>query len=206
MKTYTKALVFTLAMSVSQAIVAQPFTACPTEAFLIQDTSATLYGVRLATGQYQQLSNTMGTANKLNAMGFNFHDQYLYAWSTEFGQPVRINNAFQVSPLTTSGLPNTSFYVGDISIDYNVYYIYRPGSAYGLYAISLDSSAPNYLQADRVIDGSNLNLRIFDMAFHPFNGLAYSVDYSGNLYSIDVSDGSSTLINNIGETGVFGAV
>ncbi|MFT5277444.1 MAG: LruC domain-containing protein [Glaciecola sp.] len=44
------------------------------------------------------------------------------------------------------------------------------------------------------------------MAFHPFNGFAYSVDKQGNLYRIDVSDGSSALINNVGETGVFGAI
>lgn len=183
-----------------------PFDTCPTEAFLIQDTVATLYGVELATGQYQQLSNTMGTTNKLNAMGFNFHDQYLYAWSNEFGQPVQINNAYQVAPLTTSGLPDTAFYVGDISIETNVYYVYRPGSSYGLYAIPLNSSAPNYLIAERVIDGRDLNLTIFDMAFHPFNGFAYSVDKQGNLYRIDVSDGSYALINNVGETGVFGAI
>jgi LruC domain-containing protein len=195
-----------MTLSVNQAIVGKPFATCPTEAFLIQDTSATLYGVQLATGQYQQLSNTMGTTNKLNAMGFNFHDQYLYAWSNEFEQPVRINSDYQVTPLTTSGLPDVAFYVGDIAIDSNIYYVYKPGASYGLYAISLDSSAANYLIAELVIDGSSLDLNIFDMAFHPSNGFAYSVDKQGNLYRIDVNDGSATLINNIGETGTFGAV
>ena len=61
---------------------------------------ATLYGVQLATGQYQQLSNTMGTTNKLNALAFNFHDQYLYAWSSEYSEPVRIDNTYQVKALT----------------------------------------------------------------------------------------------------------
>lgn len=206
MNTITKLSAFALALSMSQTIAAQPFTACPTDAFLIQDTVATLYGVKLATGQYQQLSNTMGTNNKLNALAFNFHDQYLYAWGNEFKQPVRIGNDYQVAPLTTSGLPDVSFYVGDIPIGSNVYYVYRPGSSYGLYAIPLDSSSPGYLQAERVIDGSSLNLRIYDMAFHPFNGDAYSVDNQGNLYSIDVSDGNATLITNVGETGIFGAV
>jgi LruC domain-containing protein len=195
-----------VAAALSQAIEGHPFAACPTDAFLIQDTSATLFGVQLATGQYQQLSNTMGTSNKLNAMGFNFHDQYLYAWSNEFAQPVRINNAYKVTPLATSGLPDVSFYVGDIAIDSNVYYVYRPGADYGLYAISLDSAAANYLLADRIIDGGNLNLAIFDMAFHPFNGFAYSVDNRGNLYRIDVTNGSATLLNNIGESGTFGAI
>jgi LruC domain-containing protein len=201
-----KVLALMLAMSASSTIVAQPFSECPTEAFLIQDTVATLYGVKLATGQYQQLSNDMGTSNKLNALAFNFHDQYLYAWSSEFNQPVRINNEYQVTSMTTTGLPNTSFYVGDTAIDNNVYYVYRPGAAYGLYAISLDSQSNNYLQAEQIIDGSNLNIRIFDMAFHPFNGFAYSVDFKGDLYRIDVNNGGVTLIHNVGETGTFGAV
>lgn len=195
-----------LTSSLRQAVVGLPFAACPTDAFLIQDTYATLFGVQLATGQYEQLSNTMGTTNKLNAIGFNYHDQYLYAWSDEFGQPVRINSDYQVTPLNTLGLPDGSFDVGDIAIDNNVYYVYRPGAAYGLYAIPLDSTAQNYLIAQQIIDSSNLNLSIFDMAFHPTNGLAYSVDNTGNLYSIDVNDGSAVLINNIGQKGVFGAV
>ncbi|MFQ3234636.1 MAG: LruC domain-containing protein [Paraglaciecola sp.] len=195
-----------MALSVSQAIAGEPFAACPTDAFLIQDTVATLYGVQLVTGQYLLLSNTMGTTDGLNAMGFNFHDKFIYAWSTEIGQPVRINNDYQVTALTTSGLPNVSFDVGDIAIESNVYYVYRSGAAYGLYAIPLDPSASNYLTAELIIDGSSLDLDIFDMAFHPSNGFAYSVDTQGNLYRIDIGNGSATLVNNIGETGVFGAV
>jgi LruC domain-containing protein len=195
-----------MTLSVSEAIVGKPFATCPAEAFLIQDTLATLYSVQLATGQYLQLSNTMGTTNELNAMGFNTHDQFIYAWSNEFEQPVRINSDYQVTSLTTSGLPDVSFDVGDIAIDSNIYYIYKPGASYGLYAISLDSSDANYLIAQLIIDGSSLDLDIFDMAFHPSDGFAYSVDSQGDLYRIDVNNGSSTLINNIGETGIFGAV
>ena len=195
-----------MTLSVSQTIVGQPFAVCPTEAFLVQDTVATLYSVQLATGQYLQLSNTMGTTNELNAMGFNIHDQYLYAWSDEFGQPVRINNDYQVTPLTISGLPNGSFDVGDIAIDSNVYYVYKSGVSFGLYGIPLDPSDLNYLTANLIIDGSSLNLDIFDMAFHPANGFAYSVDTQGDLYRINVNDGSAILINNIGVTGTFGAM
>ncbi|MFQ3209319.1 MAG: LruC domain-containing protein, partial [Colwellia sp.] len=195
-----------MTVSVSEAIVGNPFATCPAEAFLIQDTLATLYSVQLATGQYLQLSNTMGTTDELNAMGFNTHDQFIYAWSNEFEQPVRINSDYQVTSLTTSGLPDVSFDVGDIAIDSNIYYIYKPGASYGLYAISLDSSDANYLIAQLIIDGSSLDLDIFDMAFHPSDGFAYSVDSQGNLYRIDVNNGSATLINNIGETGIFGAV
>lgn len=193
-----------LALAASQAAVAQPFSECPNEAFLIQDTVPKIYGVKLATGQYQLLSNNMGTDKKLNAIAFNFHDKYLYAWSSEFNNPVKIDNNYQVSQLTVTNLPNTSFYVGDISVAENIYYVYRPG--YGLYAIPLDSTVPDYLEAGRIIDGNSLNLRIFDMAFHPHNGYAYSVDYLGNLHRINVNDGTSVTVSNVGEEGVFGAV
>ncbi|MFQ3193284.1 MAG: LruC domain-containing protein [Colwellia sp.] len=195
-----------MALSISQAIVGQPFAVCPSMAFLVQDTLATLYSVQLATGQYIQLSNIMGTTNELNAMGFNTHDQFLYAWSNEFEQPVRINNDYQVTPLVISGLPGESFEVGDIALISNVYYLYKSGASLGLYGISLDPSDPNYLTANLVIDGSSLNLDIFDMAFHPSNGFAYTVDSLGDLYRINVNDGSAMLMNNIGETGVFGAI
>ena len=66
-----------------------PFSSCPSEAFLVQDTVAKIYGVELATGHYQELSNSMGTSGKLNALAFNFHDKYLYAWSYEHVAPVK---------------------------------------------------------------------------------------------------------------------
>jgi LruC domain-containing protein len=55
-------------------------------------------------------------------------------------------------------------------------------------------------------DSSALNLNIFDLAFHPDNGNAYSVDSGGNLHLIDVATGSSSNLGNVGERGTFGAV
>ena len=187
-------------------IKASPFSECPTEAFLVQDTTARLYGVRLATGYYNLLSDNMGTNNKLNAIGFNFHDNYLYAWSYEFQSPVKIDSNYQVIPLNAANLPNTSFYVGDVAVNENKYYFYRSGASYGLYYISLDSNDPDYLNTINVIDGSQLNLAIYDMAFHPNNGRAYSVSRNGALYSINVTTGTAQLISNVGQTGTFGAV
>ena len=146
----------------------------------------------------------MGTDDMLNALAFNTHDQYLYAWSTEFNNPVQIDNNYQVTPLIASGLPDNWFYVGDISIAENIYYVYHPLEPYGLYAISLDSQSPDYLQAIRIIDGKSLYLRIYDMAFHPYKGYAYGVDLEGNLHRIDVSNGTSLIVSNVGAVGMFG--
>ncbi len=192
--------------SIGQSVYAQPLSDCPSEAYLIQGSVAQLYGVQLATGHYQLLSDEMGTRGKLNAFAFNYHDNYLYAYSQEFSTVVQIGSDYQVSPLKVEGVPDTSFYVGDIAVDENVYYSYRPGAAYGLYRLPLDSEDPGYLQMSKVIDGATLNLNIFDMAFHPFDGAAYSVDRNGELYRIDVSNGSAASLGNVGQAGTFGAV
>jgi len=184
----------------------EPFQDCPTEAFLVQSGVAKIYGVQLATGHYELLSSSMGTSGKLNAMAFNFHDNYLYAWSAELKTLVRIGSDYQVNSLATTNNPDATFYVGDISLENNVYYAYRPGSSYGLYSYNLDQAADDYLHANKVATGEELAINIFDLAFHPFDGYAYSVDRGGILHRIDVALGLSTSLNDVGEKGTFGAV
>ena len=113
------------ALATPNPAIAGPFSECPIEAFLIQDRYAQAYGVTLGTGYYQLLASDLGTNNKLNAAGFSYHDAYLYAWSNEHGAPVRIGDDYQIEPLTTNGLPATSFYVGDVSVQDNAYFVSR---------------------------------------------------------------------------------
>ncbi len=185
---------------------ADPFETCPSKAFLIQHTIATLYGVNLATGYYSELSSDLGTSGKINALAFNFHDNYLYGWGYEYAAPIRIDSNFKASPLVVDNLPDTDFYVGDIAVDKNIYYVYRSGADYGLYAIDLAPAGNGKMRATRIVDGASLKLTIFDLAFHPYNSLAYSVDRSGVLYEIDVSTGTSKILSNVGASGTFGAV
>lgn len=200
----TSAMFFLLtALATPGATLAAPFSECPVEAFLIQDRYAQAYGVNLGTGYYQLLASEMGTDNKLNAAGFNYHDAYLYAWSSEHNSPVRIGDDYQVEPLNVEGLPETNFYVGDVSVQHNAYFVYRPGSTYGLYQVPLDG--PGAFVANRIVDGAQLNLRIFDFAFHPDNNQIYAVDRTGVLWTIDPTSGVQTALGNTGETGTFGA-
>lgn len=198
-------VLFALGMS-SIAVHAEPFSECPTEAFLIQDKVANLYGVQLATGFFEKISPIDWNQKKMNALAFSVHDSYLYAYNYYYGSLVRINNDFQVDPLTVSNLPNTGFYVGDISVTENAYYLYRPGASFGLFRVSLDENSNDYLNMQNVVNGSQLNLAIFDLAFHPDNGYAYAVDRWGNLWKIDVQAGTSEKLSNVGESGTFGAV
>lgn len=187
-------------------VSAQPFSECPTDAFLIQDKVSNLYGVQLATGFYEKFSPNDWGQEKMNALAFSVHDSYLYAYNYYYGSIVRINEDYQVEALQMSGMPNKGFYVGDISVLENAYYLYRPGSDFGLFRISLDESSDDYSIIEKIVNGSDLNLAIYDLAFHPNDGFAYAVDRWGNLWQIDVEAGTSIKLSNVGESGVFGAV
>lgn len=204
-KTAVKGILFAIGMG-SVSLHAQPFTECPTEAFLIQDKLANLYGVQLATGFYEKTSPADWNQQKMNALAFSIHDRYLYAFNYYYGTIVRIGADFQVEPIPLSNLPNKGFYVGDISVLENAYYLYRPGGSFGLFRVSLDASSGDYLQMVNIVSGTTLNLAIYDLAFHPDNGFAYAVDRWGNLWKIDVQAGTSVKLSNVGESGTFGAV
>ena len=194
-----------ISMWSASANASEPFSTCPTKAFLVQGATAIAYGVNIVSGSSAVLSSDMGTTGKINGTGFSVHDNYLYGYGYEAKDLVRMGNDFQAVPMGVTGLPNTSFYVGDAAVTENAYYFYRKGSSYGLYRVSLDENDSDYLQASRVIDGSALNLNIFDMAFHPDSGEAYAVDANGNLHKIDVVTGAATRLANLGVSGTFGA-
>ncbi len=200
-------LIATVFSLISSSLTAAPFDACPSQAFLMQDRVANLYGVDLSTGYYDFLAPSLATDDRINGIGFSFHDAYLYGWGYEFGTVVQIGDDYSAQALQVSGLPvDKGYYVGDVSLNENAYYVYRKGSQYGLYKIPLDPNAIDYLQATKIIDGANLELRIYDFAFHPSNGLLYSVDRNGLLQSIDASTGALTTIASLSTTGTFGAV
>lgn len=199
-------LLFIGFITLATGLSAEPFTDCPTEAFLIQNKQADLFGVQLSTGFYEEIAPSDWGQEKMNAIGFNYHDNYLYAYNYYYGSIVKIDSNYNVTPLWPSNMPNTGFYVGDIAVASNTYYLYRPGSKYGLYRIEMDEAHSDYMSLERVASGSQLSLNIYDMAFHPDNGLAYSVDRWGNLHQINVDVGSSSKLSNVGQSGVFGAV
>lgn len=191
----------------SVSIAQEPFDSCPSQAFLVQkqdnSNAAIIYGVNLATGSNKVLRDNMNTFERINGIGFNLFDRFIYGWGYENRTMIRIGKDFQAQQLEVSGLPDTDFFVGDVSTTENALYLYRNGGSFGLYRIPLDQTT---YSAERVVDGSALNLRIFDLAFHPDNGDAYTVDSSGVLYSINVSNGTTIPLGNVGQSGTFGAV
>lgn len=186
--------------------VSSPFESCPSKAFLMQQQVAQLYGVNLVTGEYSVLSDNLGTNDKINAVGFNFHDNYIYGWGYEWGTIVKIGDDFQAYPLEIEGNPGVNFFVGDTSLSENAYFFYKKGIDYGLYKISLDPKHTDYLQTIKIVNGSSLSMSIFDFAFHPDNEFLYSVDRNGALFKINSATGTKTNLGNVGQTGTFGAV
>lgn len=187
-------------------VSADAFDSCPSQAFLMQDTTAKLYGVNLVTGNVDLLSSNLGTNGRINGFGFSNHDRYLYGWGYQDKTIVRIGDDYQIEPLPLTNKPGADFFVGDIALAENAYYLYKKGSRYGLYRVSLDQDDEAYLDVQRVIDGGAMSLLIYDLAFHPFDGFAYSVDKYGDLYRIDVSSGNTSKVSNVGQRGTFGAV
>ena len=117
-----------------------PFSSCPTQAFLIQNPSGTpiSYGINIDVGSYVTLDSNLGTA-KINGVGYSKHDDFIYGWDYGTASLSRIDSTFTKTLLDVtkpSGTPS-SIYVGDVSLDENAWYGYRPN--YGLYRIDLNN-------------------------------------------------------------------
>ena len=209
-----------------------PSASCPSSAYLVQKGVARLYDVDLILGDYSLLSDDMfdaGTNGKLNAAGYSVHDHYLYAWSYPHKSLSRIGSDLKVEPLPLSGanssdgVPTTNYYIGDVATadDDFAHYVYKPGngngSQLGLWRVELSDSSdqPRYSMQQMAPflteNGSRKDLRIYDIAFHPTDGYAYAVDKFGDLWRIDVSDGSVLKLADMQEnvafkvSGTFGA-
>lgn len=192
----------------AQLQAAVPFASCPTEAFLIQNPSSipVAYGISLDVGSYSTLSWQVGNG-KINAIGYNAHDDYIYGWDYSAQTLTKIGSDFTSNPLSISNLNigPSSFYVGDVSTVENAWYGYRFNQ--GLFKIDLDTLVMTKVASAATVG----NLRILDMAFHPDEGVIYSVDNNGYLYKIDPNTGISTKLNqvitnsSVGHSLAFGA-
>ncbi len=193
------------ALLLATSVSADPFTECPAKAFLTQGAVPSTYGLNLITGDYQVLAHDMGVKASLNGLGFNSNDSYVYGWSYQHNKPARVHNDFKVEVLDVDNIAGVDFYVGDVSTNDNKYYVYRRGATAGLYSIDLNPDSSTYLKMENIVDGASLSMAIADMAFHPYNDLAYAVDSKGDVLQIDVQAGTSTVLGNIEAQAGFGA-
>lgn len=213
--TLTLAIMGTLPTYASASTVT-PFDTCPSKAFLFQSSPIEVWGVNLVTGSTEQLNTSNPYAGNINGVGFDFgfaegedesegtDKRFIYGYDTTNKKVVRVGKNYNVQDLNVTGLPSSTFFVGDV---YNrTYYVYRKNS--GLYKIDLtplDSDPNATLSLDLVSENSTVNLT--DFAFHPGNGKLYGVDNNtGKLHEF-ATDGSGTIseIGDVGQLGTFGA-
>ena len=200
------------------AVLSQPFDECPSQAFLMQNSKAQLYGIDLVSAKPTVLTTELTFANEannesVNAIGFNYKDQYLYGFSKQLpSSVVQIGDDFEMIRLDVVGLPATNFYVGDIQVIEDEgtqsasYYVYTPN--FGLYSINLDGDLDASITATLQPDSDTWKLGIFDFAFHPKSNLLYAVESNGDLHEIDIAANTARFITQVDigdDTGAFGA-
>ena len=151
------------------AIAATPFDNCPSNAFLIQGNPAS-YWRQFGLRHIYNIAIGSGTAERFNAGGFSVHDRFIYGWNYATSKLARFGKDYTVQDFDVSGLPSGNFFVGDVAVQENAFYLYRRGLG-GLYRISLDPTTSDYLVATQVTSGGAMFLRIADFAFHPSQNL-----------------------------------
>lgn len=196
-KTTLSIAIATALLPMSEFSSAAAFDACPTQAFLIQTPSnkPITYGVDLSTGSYVTLSPDMQTT-KVNGVGFNYHDNYMYGWDYEAGTLAKIGDDFATQPLNvTSGLIGQQFYVGDVAVDENKWYGYRPG--HGFFSIDLTDSEGELTMVKVATHIEMGKPKLTDFAFHPSDGFLYAVDNDGYLLKINPANGATNVITEV---------
>jgi len=185
-----------ICLPASTVFAANPFGECPTQAFIVQTPGSLpiVYGVDLATGSYATLSPDMGTT-KVNGVGFNYHDTYMYGWDYGAATLAKIGVDYQTNALNVTGLIGKPFYVGDVSVSENAWFGYRP--SYGLYRIDLTDPASLLTMELVASSGSMGNPSITDMAFHPYDGFIYAVDNNGYLITINPATGETVVLTQV---------
>jgi LruC domain-containing protein len=184
----------------------------------MQDANAQLYGIDLVSAKPTVLASQLtfpAQANNesVNAIGFNYKDQYLYGFSRQAPKSVvKIGSDYEMTRLNITGLPDTNFYVGDVRVTGEEaaqsasYYVYSPN--FGLYEINLDGDLNAPVNANLMPGTVNWKLGIYDFAFHPQSNLLYAVESNGDLHEINVDANTSKFITQLDigtDTGAFGA-
>jgi len=200
----------------AQAQSGGAFPACDATAYLTQGHLSRTFAVDLQSGDYQVAAAYHANVvpppyawtekASLDALGFNPNDGYVYGWSHFHKQVVRLSSDWSVEPLNAATNGQNHFYVGDVSGPDNRLYLYnKNGNNTGLYAVELNSAAPNYLQMELIVSSNQLYLDVEDFAVHPYNGMIYGVEANGSVIEVDPVTGNKTILGNAQVYGNLGA-
>ncbi len=183
-----------------------PFTTCPTLGFLFQNGTTDAYGVNLASGATPMLSENLSDPDsglkKINAIGFNILDNYIYGHlnGDKNGTIARVGLDYGVTVLgPIAGLEGFGFYVGDVSADGHLYLTTANNSKF--YIVDVDASSDTYLELIAVRDFSR-RIQIYDWAFNPLDNMIYAVQTDNNgshLFRVNPASGA---VEDLGATGI----
>ncbi len=190
----------------SQATVTIVDNECDETPFLIQNTTADLYGVDFQNAQTNLLAANIA-AYGINGIGYNITDHFIWGFKrvAPWDTVVRINADYSVTEFTIPGLNADSYHIGDVDANG----ILHLGRAFetSVKRIDVNPNSPNYLQLlpDLTLSkGDSWG----DWAFHAIDGNLYTVDRAEELFRINPSTGLVTKLGNlrgIRGTGYFGA-
>ncbi|QOW10698.1 DUF11 domain-containing protein [Kaistella flava (ex Peng et al. 2021)] len=208
-KFYFKCLT-AIALGMSVFSIAQiAFPACPKDMYLTQYPSGggtSLYTLDNATNPLTitKIGATTATTIKLNGMGFNPIDNFIYALNIGDNHLYKVDVNFAIYDLgTVTGLPAGDYISGDIDFNGN-YYVKANTSAGGqdLYKINITTKTATLIHLSHQI-------KTADFAYSKDQFL-YGVDEITNkLYKIDlraVTLGNVTIIGDTNHGGDYGAM
>ncbi len=177
---------------------------CTAKAIVIDDTKY-VHQIDLVTGEKNTTvmnSDQIGGVS-VNGFGYNVKDGFLWGSYNpgKGGYLVKIgkdeNGGFaqkKVGPI--EGLPtNKGTYIGDVDHNGMLYLYYKNTPSKGthtMYIVDLNRESADYL---KVVEHYTLqNIAIADMAFNPIDKQLYAIENDNDLYKIDVTNKSLTLI------------
>ena len=198
-------LLFSLMLVPLGRISAQSFGGCGSVAYIFQGDPTGVYSLDLASGYYNTVMNPVLPGVKLNAVGFDPVNEYLWAANQANAELVRVDAGFNASSFSATGLPVNNYYVGDINGS-GVYYLYSNDSGGDFYTVDVSSGTPTYLGTFSSSAGN-----IHDIAFNPMDNQIYTIEKSTNIIKrINPNNGAVTSIGApallTGNTSPYGAV
>lgn len=188
----------------SKIITPPPTFSCDKDAFLTYN-----FGLDTAISSFDIASATLTLENSslispgvVNAIGYNTTDDYIWGFSKTTAKVVRINSNYELYSYTIPGLTNYNYHVGDVSPEGVLYLYGRVKENTTIYRVDVNPNSPTYLQKLADLPLTNYDdLKIADFAFHPTDGMLYSVDQNAHLRKINPTTG---IVSDLGDIQVPG--
>ncbi|WP_253256024.1 DUF6923 family protein [Formosa algae] len=146
-----------------------PFN-CDYNAYLFQYND--IYAVDLASGNSYIVAEDI-TEGNINATAYNSADGYIWgALSSPRKTIVRIGKDYKATTYYIDDLPNSNFYIGDVSTS-GVYYLKSSGKTY--YTVDLNPNSATYTSGINTLTLSQ-SINNHDWAFNAVDNKLYTVE------------------------------